>query len=771
VISIVMNPNGNPHPTTAWTYTVTATRALYNYLSLTEDTNLTTTPIKFAPTPFVATAGSSGGSVTNDFEPLAVQDFAAGQQVGNWTVTSNQVSVVNDPVTAYQGKHFLALADGGLSQTFSTVPGQTYTLSLAYRGPGSVGLWAGENNTVDSILGNNGTPIGTGYGAGIVGQAFQIAPRQHRIAIPDNPAYDLTNYTYDGWINSLDGLGGIFSRADNELVDSPIGVGFGTFGQLNFSYDDINHSSIQLNAQIPDPTNRWIHVACVLDFINQDLIIYTNGSLAAQQSITTPPVPTMAVGGAVAIGNSGNVGTDVNFNGRIDESTLYNRALSPSEIKAIYNQGILGQPKYDVTAPTVSQGLAEAQITVGGATTELLGQNTAWQTETITFTATSPSTVATIQGVEPGMLIDELVSPAPATNNGLYYLPEQSISDLIGQPAAGLWQLEVQDNRAGAGLTNILDSWQLEFKFANFSYSVPLSSGQPQTNVVNPNSVTWYEVNVPYDANFATNRLIFASAPVNFLFSPNDPPSIGGPGDGTLGTGVTSGSVVFSTNTIPPLITGGTYFLGVQNNSSTAVTNVVEVDFDSDFFASQPPVFLLTPANTNINALTTLMVTNKATDADPTLTLTYSLINPPLGATIDTNGVITWTPTFTQGGATYTIITAVTNSEDPPLGTTNVFTVTVIPVTPLPDDFAIYNIVATNEGGTNGYLLSWYAATNYSFRVKWTSPLVPTVWHPFTNIITYQTYISPTNSLFQFFDDGTQDGGFGTMRYYRVFLY
>jgi hypothetical protein len=165
------------------------------------------------------------------------------------------------------------------------------------------------------------------------------------------------------------------------------------------------------------------------------------------------------------------------------------------------------------------------------------------------------------------------------------------------------------------------------------------------------------------------------------------------------------------------------------------------------------------------------VVTNAATDAAPALTLTYSLVNPPPGATIDTNGVITWTPTLTQGGSTYTIITAVTNSEDPPLGTTNIFTVTVLPQVPLPSDFAIYSIVKTNVGTTNGYLLSWYAATNYTFQVKWTSPLVPTVWHPFTNIISYQTYISPTNSLFQFFDDGTQDGGLGTLRYYRVFLY
>ena len=54
IITIVMNPGGNTnYPTTAWTYTVSATQAKYYYLAFTEDTNLTTTPIKFAPAPFV----------------------------------------------------------------------------------------------------------------------------------------------------------------------------------------------------------------------------------------------------------------------------------------------------------------------------------------------------------------------------------------------------------------------------------------------------------------------------------------------------------------------------------------------------------------------------------------------------------------------------------------------------------------------------------------------------------------------------------------------
>src|SRR4029078_2104108 len=50
--TIVMNPAGTPEPSTPWHYSVTTTAPQPQYLTFTEDTNLTVVPIKFAPTPF-----------------------------------------------------------------------------------------------------------------------------------------------------------------------------------------------------------------------------------------------------------------------------------------------------------------------------------------------------------------------------------------------------------------------------------------------------------------------------------------------------------------------------------------------------------------------------------------------------------------------------------------------------------------------------------------------------------------------------------------------
>lgn len=83
---------------------------------------------------------------------------------------------------------------------------------------------------------------------------------------------------------------------------------------------------------------------------------------------------------------------------------------------------------------------------------------------------------------------------------------------------------------------------------------------------------------------------------------------------------------------------------------------------------------------------TTLSVTNTATDANtPPQALTYELIDPPAGASIGSNGVITWTPTVAQGGATYTLTTRVTDAGAPPLSATNAFDVVVTEFVPEPN--------------------------------------------------------------------------------------
>ena len=280
------------------------------------------------------------------------------------------------------------------------------------------------------------------------------------------------------------------------------------------------------------------------------------------------------------------------FFGGMDEASIYNRPLSASEINAIYNLGIAGKFDAKVSSP---QNLAEAKVSLAGQTPITInGSNNTWQTNTIAFLATTNATALQIDGLEPGMLLDSaaLTSFTAITNtvtnivavvSNLYYLPEQSLAAVTGESAYGNWQLEIQDDRAGAGLTNSLVSWNLQFVFANTN-AIPavVGGGVGQTNqFIVPGGIAWYQVNVPTNANYATNWLLFASAPVNVWFDTNNPPTTNILLlNGTIGSKLLSTTTAANLQPPPNIYEGRTYYLGVQNPNAATVNYGVEVDFD-----------------------------------------------------------------------------------------------------------------------------------------------------------------------------------------------
>src|SRR5205823_11951936 len=85
---------------------------------------------------------------------------------------------------------------------------------------------------------------------------------------------------------------------------------------------------------------------------------------------------------------------------------------------------------------------------------------------------------------------------------------------------------------------------------------------------------------------------------------------------------------------------------------------------------------LSVPANQTVDEWRALAVTASATDADiPANTLTFSLVSPPAGMTINgSSGAISWTPSEAQGPSTNTITVVVTDNGVPALSATNSFT-------------------------------------------------------------------------------------------------
>ena len=237
-LTIVMDAYLPRNRSDAWTYTAGGVLTNYYYLVFTEDTNLTTTPIKFAPTPFLPAVVVTTNNV-DDFEtggPAAAVpgDYPAGNMADNfWGVANNQVSVVANPADAQGGSNYLALANGTIyadgtytaSGTMTgilpTIQGNRYTLSFSYRGPGIAGWWQGDGTNTDAIYGDNGIlENGMTFSNGVVNQAFYFNGVNSFVLMPvtntvittnallsittTNSALDVgkgSGFTIEGWIN------------------------------------------------------------------------------------------------------------------------------------------------------------------------------------------------------------------------------------------------------------------------------------------------------------------------------------------------------------------------------------------------------------------------------------------------------------------------------------------------------------------------------------------------------------------------------------------
>jgi hypothetical protein len=123
--------------------------------------------------------------------------------------------------------------------------------------------------------------------------------------------------------------------------------------------------------------------------------------------------------------------------------------------------------------------------------------------------------------------------------------------------------------------------WQLRLRFQNtVPAPIPLPYASPGTNTIPPGGVAPFYVDVPVWATRVTNRLVYASGPVNLLFNQTNPPTGTNAGDATLLTAATEGAATLSTGGGPPLVPGARYYLGVQNLGSSNVTATVEAVFD-----------------------------------------------------------------------------------------------------------------------------------------------------------------------------------------------
>ncbi len=217
---------------------------------------------------------------------------------------------------------------------------------------GLVSWWPGDGNANDIVDGNNGTLHGgASFASGMVGQAFLLDP-----ASPLGPSFvDVGNapnlhvsagdFTVDAWVK-FNALAGDMSIVDKitgnvnvdgwRLIKQSDNRFWFCLGGLNGNH--CGDPAFTVFSATTATTGVWYHVTVVKTSIN--FSIYVNAALQ-----DTRPLPTFLDSNSTDLLIGANAIQGAYLNGLIDEVELFNRALLPAEISAIFNAGSAGKTK------------------------------------------------------------------------------------------------------------------------------------------------------------------------------------------------------------------------------------------------------------------------------------------------------------------------------------------------------------------------------------------------------------------------------------------
>jgi len=215
----------------------------------------------------------------------------------------------------------------------------------------AIGWWAGDGNNYDLAHINFATTNnGATYAAGVVGQAFSFDGVNDYVKITNAPDLNPTNaLTIEAWIylNQYTYNHSII-RKDGECANRQFLLTVGPNHKFRAHVGSTNGTYYWTDGATTVNAQTWYHVAMTFNSATSNLTLYVNGAVDAT---ATPIGPTITTTEPIYLGGDPYPGcSQYYFGGLIDEATLYNRALSASEISAIYSAGCAGKCKIDADA-------------------------------------------------------------------------------------------------------------------------------------------------------------------------------------------------------------------------------------------------------------------------------------------------------------------------------------------------------------------------------------------------------------------------------------
>jgi alpha-tubulin suppressor-like RCC1 family protein len=238
---------------------------------------------------------------------------------------------------------------------------------------GLVSWWPAEGSANDIFGGNNGSPVGNlGYTNGEVGQAFVFDNSTSYIPFPASSSLDLgtsgSGFTIECWVKpnafNVAVSGPIVEWDSSSSTGLQLWSGPTLFANL---LDTSGNNRILQSTNGIFTTNSWQHVAVTFDKSSGNAVIYYNGTIAATNNFgsITPQSGYPAYHLNIGRRTAQTTGLGYTYGGLLDELSFYNRALSASEIQAIYNAGSMGKCAPTPPPPTAQAAKATAVETNG----------------------------------------------------------------------------------------------------------------------------------------------------------------------------------------------------------------------------------------------------------------------------------------------------------------------------------------------------------------------------------------------------------------------
>ena len=226
--------------------------------------------------------------------------------------------------------------------------------------PGLIGWWGFNNDMSDQWGMNDGIQLGGSYEDAVVGRGYRSGGQGSLVSVPDSPSFDLASFTIESHVR-LDHLNtknmpivwkgqrganirnpyGFAIQGNEKPYTTPSGKIFGTPSPgkvLVFVSNGLVDHIVVSEAIIQH--SEFTHIAAT--YTKGTVEIYIDGQLDTSISGITHPFDSIH---SLQIGSIANVTTPNYFNGVIDELKIYNRALTATEVSAIYNTDSVGTCK------------------------------------------------------------------------------------------------------------------------------------------------------------------------------------------------------------------------------------------------------------------------------------------------------------------------------------------------------------------------------------------------------------------------------------------